>query len=210
MKLYTFAVAPNPTKVNLYLAEKAARGAQIPLEVEEVSLIEGEHRKEPHLTRNPLGYLPVLEFDDGSFLTESLAIIEYLEERFPSPSMIGEGAQERARVRSLERTIDLGILIGLGRLLHATNSPVGYPPNPEVADYFRASSAQVLSHLNDLLADGRPFVAGDTPTIADCTLGGALQFARFGKVYPTADYPNIARWDKVYRARDAVKDVFFF
>ena len=83
MKLYMFQVAPNPTRVRLYLAEKAAAGAKIDLQQIAVNLPKGEQRTPDHLARNPLGRLPVLELDDGSYLTESLAIIEYLEECYP-------------------------------------------------------------------------------------------------------------------------------
>jgi glutathione S-transferase len=74
VKLYYFPVAPNPTKVLVYAAEKG-----IALEMNVVNLREGEHRTPEHLARNAQGKLPVLELEDGCFLTESLAIIEYLE-----------------------------------------------------------------------------------------------------------------------------------
>ncbi|NNL66850.1 MAG: glutathione S-transferase family protein, partial [Myxococcales bacterium] len=89
MKAYVFPVAPNPTKLRLYLAEKAAAGSEIPIEQVTVSLVDGEQNQPEHLARNPLGKLPVLELDDGSFLSESLAIIQYLEELYPEPPMIG-------------------------------------------------------------------------------------------------------------------------
>ncbi len=105
MKLYVFPVAPNPTRVRLYLAEKAAAGAEIDVREVMVNLREGEQKLPEHLERNPLGKLPVLEFEDGSFLTESLAIIEYFEESHPEPPMIGSSIRERARVR--ERLLPL-------------------------------------------------------------------------------------------------------
>ncbi|MGE0824007.1 MAG: glutathione S-transferase N-terminal domain-containing protein [Candidatus Binatia bacterium] len=85
MKLYVFQIAPNPTKVRLYLAEKAVAGAVIDLPQVSVNLVKGEQKKPELVALNPLGRLPVLELDDGSALTESLAIIEYLEECYPEP-----------------------------------------------------------------------------------------------------------------------------
>ena len=105
MKAYVFPVAPNPTKLRLYLAEKAAAGHEIPVEQVMVSLVDGEQNQPEHLARSPLGRLPVLELDDGSFLSESLAIIQYLEELHPEPPMIGREPLARARVRELEREI---------------------------------------------------------------------------------------------------------
>jgi len=65
-----------------------------------------------------------------------------------------------------------------------------------------------LSALNHTLSDGRPFVAGPKPTIADCSLGAALQFARFGKLELLGPYEHIGAWDRRYRTREAVRSVF--
>ena len=70
MRLFTHPVAPNPTRLMIYVGEKGLR-----LETVRVDLRSGEH-----LARNPRGSLPVLELDAGSHLTESLAIMEYMEE----------------------------------------------------------------------------------------------------------------------------------
>jgi glutathione S-transferase len=203
-----FPVAPNPTKVRLYLAEKAAAGNEIDITQVPVNLREGEQRSPEHLARNPMGKLPVLELDDGSFLIESLAIIEYLEERFPEPPLIGRDPAERARVRALERVADLGVLYSVARIVHATNSPLGLSPNPAAADYVREMLLPApLAELDRELSDGRPFVAGDAPTVADCTLAAALQFARFGKVETLEGHEHVARWDRAFRERPSAASV---
>ena len=207
MKLYMFQVAPNPTRVRLFLAEKAAGSTEIPIEQVSVNLPKGEHRRPEYLTRNPLGRLPILELDDGSCLTESLAIIEYLEEMYPKPPLMGWTTLERARVRELERIIELGILAPIGRIIHATNSPIGLPPNPAVAEHFRKVLPEAAQLIDRRLSDGRAFVAGDQPTIADCTLASALQFARFGKVDINPEWQHLVRWDATYRARPVVQSV---
>lgn len=207
MKLYVFPIAPNPTKVRLYLAEKAAAGCPIALEQVTVNLIERAQRSPEHLARNPFGTLPVLETDSGRYVIESLPIIDYLEELHPRPSMYGPDPESRVFARQLERIADLGILIPIARIVHATNSPVGYPPNPAVAAYYRERLPRSLDHLEDLLGDGRPFLAGDRVTVADCTLAAALQFGRFRQVDPLGDYPKLREWDARYRARDTAKSV---
>lgn len=207
MKLYCFMVAPNPTKVRLYLAEKAAGGCSMPVEEVEVSLIEGEQRKAEHLARNPAGTLPVLELDDGTYLTESLSIIEYLEDLYPDPPMFGADALSRARGRELERKVETGILNNVGHLVHTTKSPLGLPANPPVADYFRARLDAQLDRFNESLSDGRPFLLGDAVSVADCTLAAALQFARFAGIDAVASHPEIARWDNAYRARPVAAGV---
>lgn len=207
MKLYFFPVAPNPTRVRLYLAEKAAGGAEIPIEQVMVNLREGEQHQPDHLARNPFGKLPVLELPDGSFLLESLAIIEYLEECYPDPPMIGRVPEERARVREIERIAEIGVLHSVARIVHATNSPLGLPPIPEVAEQARSALDPALGVLDDRLADGRPFLAGERPTIADSTLQAALQFARFGKVGIDPAFEHLARWDRAYRGRPVADGV---
>jgi glutathione S-transferase len=113
VKLYTQRVAPNPTKLDLYLAEKTALGRKSPLERIRVNLMTGEQRSHAIEAKNPLRRVPFLELDDGAILAESLAIIEYFEERWPEPSLIGSGPQERALTRALERSIDADILSGI-------------------------------------------------------------------------------------------------
>jgi len=207
MRLFVFPVAPNPTRVRLYLAEKQAAGGRIELEQVTVDLRQGEQRSPAHLARNPFGRLPVLELPNGTHLTESLAIIQYLEELHPDPPLIGADPLARARVRELERIAELGVLVPVARILHSTRSPLGLPANPAVAAYFRELLPSALAVLDTRLADGRPFLAGERPTIADCTLAAALQFARFGEVEIDPRCEALARWDRAYRERPAARSV---
>lgn len=206
MKLYMFPVAPNPTRVMLYLAEKKHAGHEIPVEQVLVDFREKQQKSDEHLERNPFGKLPVLELDDGSFLLESVAIIEYLEDLYPDPPFIGSNPQERAETRSLERIIELGIQRPIGGVVHATDSPLGLPANPPVAEYFRAEIPTAAKHVDAILADGREFVMGDRLSIADFTLAAGLQLGRMKQI-ELEDCPNIARWDAAYRERPAPKEV---
>ena len=207
MKLYVFPIAPNPTRVRLYLAEKREAGGPLDLAEQLVDLRGGEQKRPEHLARNPLGKLPVLELDDGSHLTESLAIIEYLEERQPEPPLIGRTPEERARVRELERIAELAVLGPIARIVHATRSPLGWPPEPAVAENARKTLPDGLARLDATLADGRTFLAGERPTIADCTLAAALQFGRFGAVELPGGFARLAGWDERYRARAPARSV---
>jgi glutathione S-transferase len=206
MKLYVFPVAPNPTKVRLYLAEKRAAGARLDVEERQVDLTAGEQRSADHLRRSPRGVLPVLELDDGSHVGESLAIIEYLEERYPEPTMLGDTPVARARTREVERMADLGVLIAAARAVHATRSPLGLPPAPEIAAQAMAMLTDTLALLDARLSDGRSFLTGERVTIADCTLAAGLQFARFGELRVADRYDHVRRWDEAYRARPAARD----
>lgn len=203
MKLYYFPVAPNPTRVLIYLAEKGIDN----IDLVPVDLRKGEQRQEAHLARNPDGNLPVLELDDGDCLTESLAIMEYLEELHPEPPMIGSDPLARARIRSLERKVETQLLNPIGRLVHATRSPIGLPPNPAVADAERALLPASFERLDGLVGS-RPFAAGDAPTIVDCTLFATLQFGQFFGVDIPAGCDNLQRWYAAFQQRPSTSFEF--
>lgn len=205
--VYVFPIAPNPTRVRLYLAEKRAAGGAVPVREGMVNLARGEQRSAEHLARHPAGKLPVLEVAPGHFLTESLAIIEYLEERWPEPPLIGTSPEARARVRELERIAEIGVLHPVARAVHATRSPLGLPPAPEVAAHALAALPDGLARLDAVLADGRRFLAGDRATIADCTLAAALQFARYGALALPGGLPRLEAWDARYRERAPARSV---
>jgi glutathione S-transferase len=207
VRLYIFPIAPNPTRIRLYLAEKRQAGAEFDLEEVTVNLREQEQKSTEHLKRNPLAKLPVLEIEEGVYLTESLAIIEYLEELAPEPPMIGATPLDRARTRELERIIEIGILRPIAGIVHATVSPLGWRPNPTVAEHYRELLPQNLAIVEERLRDGRPLLMGDRPSIADCCLAAALQFGRMGKVDLGLEYENIARWDTAFRERLSAKQV---
>ena len=103
MKLYD-SVGPNPRIVRMFMAEK---GIEMPKQT--VDLRKGENREAEHLKRNPHGQMPTLELDDGSYLSEITAICEYLEEKNPTPAMIGATPEERAECRMWTRRVDLNI-----------------------------------------------------------------------------------------------------
>ncbi len=201
MKLYDFVGAPNPKKVRVYLAEK---GITVP--TEQVNIVTGENRTPDFLKKNPLGGLPVLELDDGSHLTESLAIMEYLEELHPTPPMIGTSPLERARVREVERIAEQGVLLRIATIFQNTH-PFMAGRIKQSADAAANARTQLATSLRAL--DGRigdhPFVAGERPTIADCTLLAALDFADFAQVQIDPACTNVARWYQSFRQRPSAQ-----
>lgn len=207
MKLYCMQVAPNPTKVMLYIAEKRAAGASMDITEIPVKLMSGEQHLPEHQRRTPFASLPVLEIEPGDYIIESLSIMVYLEDRFPQPCMVGASLRERARVSELERIADLRVLDPIGRFIHATNSPIGLPPSADISARAREAFTVGLKYLDNCLVDDRPFLAGDIVTIADCTLAAALQFARFAKLDIDTDFTNLRRWDNAYRQREPTQAV---
>jgi glutathione S-transferase len=201
MKIYDFAGAPNPKKLRVYLAEK---GIKIP--VEQVDIFSGKNRSPEFLRKNPLGGLPVLELDDGSYLTESLAIIEYFEELHPEPNMLGRTPLERARTRELERIGEIGVLNGVAAVFQNTSPMFAgrIKQSPEAAESGRTRLLNALRALNDRIGS-QQFVAGSTPSIADCTLLAALDFATFAGVEVPQEFGNVQRWVTEFRKRPSAK-----
>jgi glutathione S-transferase len=207
MKLYYYPVAPNPTKVRLYLAEKAAGGMPLPIEEVLVDLSKGEQNGPEHTARNYFKSVPVLELDDGTFIIESLTAIEYLEELYPTPSLVGRTPIERAQMRQLERIAETRVLNPLARLIHSTRSPLGVPPSPQIAEAAQRMLAKGLDYFNELLADGRSFIAGMQPSIADCTMESALNFGRTGGFELDPSLLHLARWETAYCSRAPIATI---
>jgi len=201
MKLYDFAGAPNPKKLRVYLAEK---GVQVP--TEQVDIITGQNRSPEFLKKNPLGGLPVLELDDGTILTESLAIIEYFEELHPNPPMIGGNPLERAKVRRLERVIELGVLSNIATIFQNTHPFMAgrLKQSADAAENARGRLAATLKVIDDEI-DGKPFAAGNKPSTADCTLLASLGFAEFAGVAIDPSFKNVARWYEAFKQRPSAQ-----
>lgn len=207
MKLFMVPLAPNPTKVMLYIAEREELGADMNIEQIVVNTVKGRHKEPEHLARNPFGTVPALELDDGTFLMESLAIVEYLEAKFPETTLYAGTPEQIGKAKDLERIVDLRLGGPMGTYGHATNSPLGRPPEPEKAAQCLAAMQTPLDYLEQLLGDGRPLLGGDRVNVADCTMQSSLQFMRFVEADVFGDRPLLRAWDERYRARPAAQAV---
>ncbi len=197
MKLYDFVGAPNPKRVRVYLAEK---GLSVP--TQQVNILSGENRAPEFLAKNPMGGLPVLELDDGTYLPESLAIMEYLEDLNPTPPMIGTTPAERARVRALERIAELSILSRVAQVFQNSHPFFAgrLKQSPDAAENGRNMLKGALRILDRIVGKG-PFVAGARPTIADCTLYAAFDFAQFAGVPIDPECGNLQKWYATFKER---------
>jgi len=197
MKLYDFVGAPNPKRVRVYLAEK---GLKVP--TEQVNILSGDNRKPEFLAKNPMGGLPVLQLDDGTYLSESLAIIEYLEDLNPTPPMVGTTPAERGRVRSLERIAELSILGRVAQIFQNSHPFFAgrIKQSPDAAENGRNMLKGALRILDGIVGKG-PFVAGARPSIADCTLYAAFDFAQFAGVPIDPECGNLQKWYAGFKER---------
>lgn len=202
MKLYT-SIGPNPRVVRLFMAEK---GIEIPLEV--VDLMAGDNRKPAHLARNPAGQMPTLELDDGFMLSEILPICEYLEEKHPTPALIGATAEERANTRMWTRRIDLNIVEPMTNGFRYSEGLALFKDRlhviPAAADDLKKIARDKLVWIDGLVA-GREFVAGPKLTLADLLLFAFIEFGnRVGQPLDPAN-KNLAAWYARVEARPSVK-----
>jgi len=200
MKVYDFPYAPNPQKLRVYLAEKGLN-----IEKVTVNIIRGENRTPEFLSKNPMGSLPVLELDDGTCLTESLAIIEYFEDLYPDPNMIGETPLERARVRELERLAEMSILSRVARyFFHKSPYFASFNQVSEIAEYAIQGLPNALAIMDNSIGQNE-FVAGSNPSIADCTLFAAFEHAKRAKLELLESYNNLSRWYNSFITRPSAK-----
>jgi len=201
MKVYDFVGAPNPKKLRVFLAEK---GIDVPFE--SVDILSGQNRQPEFLQKNPLGGLPVLELDDGSHLAESLAIMEYFDELQPSPPMIGNTPIERARTRAAERVAELGVLGTIATIFQNTH-PVMAGRIKQSAEAAENANTRLQGNLAvlDKMIGSHPFVAGSRPSIADCTLLAALEFAAFAGVTIDPKFKNINRGYEDFKKRPSAQ-----
>ncbi len=197
MKLYD-GRAPNPRRVRIFIAEK---GIAIP--TERLNLQKGEARAREFIALNSLGETPVLALDDGTVITESVAICRYLEEIHPLPPLFGDDAVARACVEMWNRRMEIQIMRRLGSVAEHTFEffQERLTQVPAYAEAQRVAAAERWLWLDRELADGRPYIAGDAFSIADITGMAASMIGDFVEVPIPESATHVKRWDDKMRAR---------
>ncbi|NMM25833.1 MAG: glutathione S-transferase family protein [Glaciimonas sp.] len=206
MKLYTSAGAPNPRRVDMFLAEKGVCDMQRQL----IDLNSSEHKKDDFLARNSLATVPVLELDDGRFLAESRAICTYLEAVYPEPNLMGRDGTERAFIEMADRQIEFALFASIAHCVRHTHPGLAVLEQPQFPAY-GASQGQKMREKARWL-DGqlgsRPYVAGERFTIADITAFCAIEFARLIKFKPGAEgMIHLQAWRDRIAQRPSAKPV---
>lgn len=201
MKIYDSKTAPNPRRVRVFVAEK---GIQIPYE--EVDIGKAVNRGEEFRKKNPSGTVPVLELDDGTCISETVAICRYLEELHPNPPLMGVDAKDRAIVEMWQRRMELELLIPIADAFRQRHDffKGKIRQLPEYAEVQKKNAEDRLARLNNELAN-RKFIAGDCYTIADITALCAIDFGRVSKITIQPDQTNLARWHAEVSARASAK-----
>ena len=190
MRLYC-GDGPNSYRVRIFMAEKGIEVPQI-----RIDFAKGEHRSAEFLKLNSLGQIPVLVHDDGTVITESVAICRYFETLHPSPALFGADAVSAGKVEMWNRRAEIEIFGTIGNVaLHTAELfKERLVQFPAFADTQREAVPAKWAWLDRELDDGRAFLAGADFSVADITgavaawLGGA-----FGTEIP-ASLLNVHRW----------------
>jgi glutathione S-transferase len=202
MKLYDGGRAPNPRRVRIFLAEK---GIEVPLVP--IDMVAMGHKSEEMTARNPLQRLPVLELDDGTMLSESVAICRYFEELHPEPALFGRGPLGKAQVEMWNRRMELTFLSAVAaafRHVHPAMKEWEVPQVPEWGEVNKTKAVAFLQILDRELA-GREFIAGDEFTIADITGLVAMDFMKPARIVIPDELANVLRWRETVSARPSAQ-----
>lgn len=203
MKLYTSHRAPNPRRVRWVMAEKGVED----VELVEIDIMSGEHRTAEYRARVGVSHVPALDLEDGTTISESLAICRYLEALNPEPNLFGRDAREQAFIEMWTRRCEFYLanpIMFSVRHSHPALAALEATQLPQVAEYNRLTAERFMKTLDRRLADN-PFIAGDRFTIADIVAVVGLDFARLVKYRPPEELIHLARWLAETRDRPAAR-----
>jgi glutathione S-transferase len=198
LKLYNSNFAPNPRRVRIFLAEK---GLSIPRV--EVDLAKLEHKTAEFSALNPFQTIPVLELDDGTIISESIAICRYVEEIHPEPNLFGATPLERATVEMWQRLLEWRLLLPIAQVMRHSHPHMAKMEEPQVPDWAAANRPRALRNMQifDGVLRSRPFIAGDRFTVADITGLVALDFTRPARIAIPPELVHLNRWRNELTAR---------
>jgi glutathione S-transferase len=201
VKLYTNRFAPSPRRVRMYAAEKG-----IALELVDVDIAAGAHQAPDYLAVNPVGEVPTLERDDGTRLTESLAICRWLEEHHPEPNLFGRTPEERAEVNRWIDRLMFRLYVPSTHVFRNTH-PFWATRLTQVPEWGEVQRAAVLAEydaLDGFLA-GRDWFAGDRFTMADVVAFTTIEFGKPSGLRVGDARPALKRWYEAVAGRPSAR-----
>lgn len=191
MRLHDGGRAPNPRRVQIFLKEKGIEIERVQYDINAL-----DQKSEAFTKMNPMQGLPVLELDDGTFLSETVAICRYFEETVPEPNLMGTTALEKAQIEMWQRRVELNFMMPVAfsfRHLHPGASTIEPVQIAEWGEINQGRALRVMGILNQELA-GRDYIAGDRFTIADISAFVACQFMRPARISMDESHGNLKAW----------------
>jgi glutathione S-transferase len=198
MKLYDGGRAPNPRRTRVFLAEK---GIKLPLEPVDLGAM--QQKSPAYAAINPLQRVPALVLDDGTVITESIAICRYFEALQPDPPLFGRGPLEIANVEMWNRRLELHFLLPVAHVFRNSHPAMKEMEVPQVPAWAEANKPRIMEFITLLDAElkDRPFIAGDAFTVADITGLVAVDFMKPAKLGVPDALGNLKRWHAAVAAR---------
>ena len=202
MKLYDGGRAPNPRRVKIFLAEK---GLTVPME--QVDLGKLAHKKPEYAAINPLQRVPALQLDDGTIITESIAICRYFEQLHPEPALFGTGPKDMASVEMWERRIEFHLLAPISHIFRNSHPAMKEMEVPQVPAWAEANKPRIMDFLAllDRELGSRRYIVGERYTVADITGMIAVDFLKPAKLEVSPALTNLKRWHSEVSARPSAK-----
>jgi glutathione S-transferase len=202
MRLYDSPFAPNARRVRMFLAEK---GLELPRA--NVDLAKLEQRSDDYNAVNPFQIIPALELDDGSVITESIAICRYLEELHPQPPLFGATARERAEVEMWQRLAEFQLLFTIAQTFRHTHPAMREMENPQVPAWAEASRAKGMTAMRrfDAALASRRYLAGKNFSVADITGLIAMDFTKPARIVVPEELVHLRRWREEVGGRASAK-----
>jgi glutathione S-transferase len=202
MKLYDGGRAPNPRRVRVFLAEK---GITVPLEP--VDLGKMAHKTPAYAAINPVQRVPALELDDGTVISESIAICRYFEAQKPEPPLFGVGPKETAIVEMWERRVEFHLLAPISHIFRNAHPAMAAMEVPQVPAWAEANKPRVMEFLGllDAALKNRRYIAGDRYSVADITAMISVDFMKPAKLVVPDGMANIKRWHAEVSARPSAQ-----
>ena len=202
MRLYHSAFAPNARRVRMFLAEKGIEIALVP-----VDLAKMEQRDADFSAKNPFQIVPALELDDGSVITESIAICRYLEDLHPAPALFGTNARERAEVEMWQRLAEFQLLLPIAMTFRHTHPAMREMENPQIGDWAEVNRARARTSMRrfDAALASRRHLAGDRFSVADITGLIAMDFTKSARIAIPPELTHLHRWRDEIAARPSAR-----
>ncbi len=194
----TAEIAPNPRRVRIFAAEKG-----IDLPRQEVSIVKGEHKAPAYLAVNARGQTPALALDDGTVLTESVAICRYLEALHPAPALFGETPLEIATIEMWVRRVELSVMAAVGAVWVHTHPFTARLPIQRFAEYGESNCPRVIEGFAqcDVALAQALFLAGAAFSMADIALLTTVDFAAFIGIPLPEQHAHLRDWHARVSAR---------
>lgn len=192
MKLYDGGRAPNPRRVQIFMKEKG-----IELETQQLDLNALEHKSPQMLAKNPVATVPFLELEDGTVISETMAICSYLEALYPQPCLMGETPLEKAIIEMWSRRVEFGFFLRVAHSFRHLHPGAAVLEGEQVEAWGRKNQKLAVEYLDILdqqLAEN-PFVAGEAFSVADITTMVAVQFCKPARIQlPEQGLKHFKRW----------------